>query len=137
MTQIKICSKCKVEKPLTEFHSNKSRKDGKHHRCAICNRIQTKEWQQLNPDKVKNNGLKYQYGITLVEYVEMLEAQEGRCKICKTDVPGGKGSFHVDHCHDSGKVRGLLCHYCNVGMGNFKDNISTLASAILYLKEHQ
>jgi hypothetical protein len=137
MTQTKACSQCKIEKPLTEFFSNKSRKDGKHHQCAICHRIRTKKWQQLNPDKVKNNVLKYQYGITLEKYLEILEAQNGRCKICGTDIPGGKGSFHVDHCHDSGKVRGLLCHYCNVGIGNFKDNISTLASAILYLKEHQ
>jgi len=66
----------------------------------------------------------------------MLEAQNGRCKICGTDAPNGMGTFHVDHCHITSKVRGLLCHKCNVGLGHFNDNISILSAAILYLNEH-
>ena len=66
----------------------------------------------------------------------MLEAQNGRCKICGTDTPMGTGAFHVDHCHMTNKVRGLLCHKCNVGLGHFNDNISLLSTAILYLNEH-
>ena len=66
----------------------------------------------------------------------MLEAQNGRCKICGTDTPMGNGAFHVDHCHMTNKVRGLLCHKCNVGLGHFNDNISLLSTAILYLNEH-
>jgi hypothetical protein len=134
---VKVCSKCKEGKLLTEFSSNKSRKDGKHHRCNICNRIETKKWQQANVDKVKNNGLKYQYGITLAKYLEILEAQNGRCILCDTDTPGGRGSFHVDHCHNSGKIRGLLCHHCNVGLGHFKDQESLLLKAALYLHNHR
>jgi len=133
----KVCSKCKEEKLLDDFHSNKSRKDGKHHRCNVCNRLETKKWQQTNAAKVKNNGLKYQYGITLERFLEILEAQNGRCALCGTDTPGGKGSFHVDHCHSSSKIRGLLCHHCNVGLGHFKDQTSLLLKAILYLRNHR
>lgn len=132
----KVCSKCKCELPLSSFCSNKSRKDGKQTWCAECGRAQRKTWIQANPEKVRNHSLKKRYGISLDRYLEMLEAQNGRCAICGTDVPGGSGSFHVDHCHDSGKVRDLLCNNCNLGLGYFKDNESILLKAALYLNTH-
>jgi hypothetical protein len=137
MTQIKVCSKCKIEKSLTEFHKATKSKDGYNCYCKFCNKLNSASYRVTNPNKARSAELKRLYGITLNDYLEILEAQNGRCAICGTDVPGGKGAFHVDHCHTSNKVRGLLCHHCNVGIGNFKDNISTLASAILYLSEHQ
>ena len=63
----------------------------------------------------------------------MRDSQNGRCAICKTDSPGGKGNWHLDHCHDSKNVRGLLCGTCNVGLGMFKDNPLLLAAAADYL----
>ena len=136
MTQIKFCSACIEDKLLTEFHKDSSRKDGRRTTCKECANKRGSAYHAANPDRARDHQLRRNFGITLVDYVEMLEAQDGRCKICKTNVPGGKGSFHVDHCHNSGKVRGLLCQQCNVGIGHFKDNISTLASAILYLTEN-
>jgi hypothetical protein len=133
----KVCSKCKEEKLAEEFYKDSSKKDCLNIICKECSSKQCSAYRAANSFKLKDNKLRRSYGISLVDYLEMLEAQNGRCKICKTDVPGGAGSFHVDHCHSSNKVRGLLCHHCNVGIGNFKDNISTLASAILYLSEHQ
>lgn len=66
----------------------------------------------------------------------LLEAQDNRCAICGTDEPGGRGDgFVVDHCHSTGRIRGLLCSACNTGLGLFKDNAETLAKAIKYLKD--
>ena len=64
----------------------------------------------------------------------MLAAQGGRCAICGTDEPGGTG-WHTDHCHVTGRVRGILCHHCNVGLGCFKDNPEFMREAIKYLEE--
>lgn len=72
------------------------------------------------------------YGISEDE-VRAAEATE-RCMICKTDNPGDRG-WAIDHDHDTGAVRGVLCQFCNVGLGMFRDNIEALESAISYLKE--
>jgi len=90
---------------------------------------------KANPEQTRCAKLRRNYGITLAEYDEMLEAQGGRCKIeaCRTDVPGGHGRFHVDHNHETGKIRGLLCHRCNIGLGHFRDSPHLLQSARDYL----
>jgi hypothetical protein len=132
----KVCTKCLIEKPLTEFHKDLGKKDGLRNDCRACSCSRARKHHADNPDKAKDFNLRRYYGITLAEYQDILEAQNGRCAICGTDVPGGKGVFHVDHCHNSGKVRGLLCHHCNVGLGHFKDNESILLKAALYLSNH-
>jgi hypothetical protein len=74
------------------------------------------------------------YGLTEEGWAEILATQGGRCGICRTDVPGGRGErWHIDHCHETNRVRGLLCHNCNVGLGNFRDSPSILAAALDYL----
>lgn len=90
-----------------------------------------------NPAAHRRANIKKRYGISLDDYDRMLEEQGNRCGICGTDTPRGHGHFHIDHCHDSGKIRGLLCHSCNTALGGFKDSISLLASAIQYLSEHE
>jgi hypothetical protein len=75
----------------------------------------------------------YLYGITSEQYAALLEQQGDRCAICRTDTPGGKGGWHVDHDHAIGRVRGLLCHYCNLALGNFKDDPTRLRAALEYL----
>jgi predicted nucleic acid-binding Zn ribbon protein len=72
------------------------------------------------------------YGITPEQYDAMLDRQDHRCAVCRTDTPNGKG-WHVDHDHASGKVRGILCGNCNNGIGNFHDDPATLRAAIDYL----
>lgn len=94
---------------------------------------QMKAKYHADPRAHKNRMLKYNFGITLAEYEAMLERQ-GHCSaICFADEPGGQGGFHVDHCHVTGKVRGLLCHRCNTGLGLFKDSAALLRHAALYL----
>ena len=73
------------------------------------------------------------YGITEAEYETMVSEQSGLCRLCGGK-PNGKGALHIDHDHSTGKVRGLLCHSCNTGLGSFKDNPELMALAIKYLK---
>lgn len=104
---------------------------------------QDKKYREANPDKVRKNSLAYinrnkealeekrikrVYGINKTEYQEMLERQEGKCAICKK-----KEKLVIDHDHESGKVRGLLCTRCNTAIGYFLDDIESIKSAISYL----
>lgn len=84
----------------------------------------------------RKSKLKSTYGITPEQYEEMLAAQGGCCAICHAKKPGGRTKlFFIDHCHTTGKVRGLLCMRCNTGLGLFMDNQKFLSNAISYLKE--
>lgn len=77
---------------------------------------------------------RYKFGLTPEQYDDMLSAQNFRCAICLTDVPGNRG-WCVDHCHVQGHVRGLLCNNCNVGLGHFRDDPAIIANAIAYLNK--
>jgi len=74
------------------------------------------------------------YGIEPEEYLQMHKNQQGRCVICGEE-PTTKRGLHLDHCHETGKVRGLLCHGCNTGIGSFGDDPELLKKALDYLKE--
>lgn len=78
--------------------------------------------------------LKKKYGLTPEQYDEMLEAQGGGCAICGT--PPGDIALHVDHCHETGRVRGLLCFPCNAGLGQFKHDPELLLAAASYAGAH-
>lgn len=91
-----------------------------------------KKWYRKNQDITRNSRLKYVYGITLSEYENMLKAQNGVCAICFHVSDDGK-NLCVDHNHDTGEVRGLLCSKCNTAIGLLKENTDYLLSAIKYL----
>ena len=105
-----------------------------------------RQWRKLNPDydkknrnheKVRENAWRRRYGITREDYEQMLKSQEGACAICRTNKVGRNHTyFHVDHDHETGKIRGLLCDLCNRGLGYFKDDFKILYSATIYLKNH-
>jgi Autographiviridae endonuclease VII len=104
------------------------------------------KWRGNNPDKVKfmrwRGHIKFTYKITSKEYDEMIEQQNGLCKICNKPetkmnmLKDGIQRLSVDHCHKTGKVRGLLCGKCNTALGSLRDSIDTLNSAIAYLSSH-
>ncbi len=73
------------------------------------------------------------YNIGLEDYNKMWADQSGCCAICGIHSSALPKSLMVDHCHATGAVRGLLCNECNLGVGKFKDNITTLQNAIKYL----
>jgi hypothetical protein len=80
--------------------------------------------------------LKTNYGISQSDYQRLFDLQDGQCAICGTTDPKHYGMFNVDHDHETGKVRGLLCAQCNQGLGKFRDNIHFLEQAVLYLSKH-
>lgn len=98
-----------------------------------------KEWKIANPDRAKSMArkahLKYHYNITPEEFDSMLSAQNNSCGICYRQF-GGKVKLHVDHCHETNKVRALLCHRCNTAIGSFQESSELLRSAAAYLETH-
>jgi hypothetical protein len=86
-------------------------------------------WRERAPGYMRQ----YLYGLTPEAYAALLETQDARCAICRTDTPGGKGGWHVDHNHATGLVRGLLCTNCNQGLGQFADDPDRLRAAADYL----
>lgn len=87
-------------------------------------------------DRQRKYQLQSKYGITEDDYQQLLISQEYSCAICKTQNPTGKWKvFAVDHCHDTGIVRGLLCNECNRGMGLLGDSVERLQQAIDYLNK--
>ncbi len=91
------------------------------------------KWAKANPDKVRNTRLKTKYNITIEDYNQMFDNQKGCCAICNTHQSELKKILYVDHNHDTGEVRGLLCHICNSILGYAKDNTEILNNAIKYL----
>lgn len=91
-------------------------------------------WTAKNKDRMRTFHLRYLYGLTTEEFETLLHKQNGRCAICGTDKPGGKGQMAVDHDHATGKVRGLLCSSCNMALGIFGDSETLLVKALAYLR---
>tara|TARA_Y100000389_G_C17126597_1_gene348116 strand:- start:163 stop:534 length:372 start_codon:yes stop_codon:yes gene_type:complete len=85
----------------------------------------------------KVNELKRKYNITRDEYIGMFEQQNYACGICNMAIKPFTKFTHVDHCHSTDKVRGILCMNCNNGLGKFKDNKERMMQAVLYLIEHE
>lgn len=143
---MKSCTKCGIVKPLSEFHKDRSTHDGHACQCKECAKARARDWYYSNPERAKqarqgwadrNRGkvnehrraraaanpkiaqetrLKHRYGITLDEFNQIL---------------------HVDHDHESGRVRGLLCPSCNRGIGQLGDDPGRVRAAAAYLDEYQ
>lgn len=102
--------------------------------CVKCAAVRQLQWRKENTARHRNTVLLRKYGITLADFKQMLVVQGGVCAICDgTDIQG-TGDWHVDHDHATGKVRGVLCSFCNTGLGMFKDNPKALMKAVRYLK---
>lgn len=126
------CITCKKDHPTEAF--KKVRGGGLGKRCGRCRELvknnSARFWKD-KPTMRKHYGLTTKYGITLEDYAEMNAAQKGCCAICEKET-----ALVVDHCHQSGNLRKLLCNQCNVGLGHFKDNPDLLEAAAAYLREH-
>jgi hypothetical protein len=87
-----------------------------------------------HPERMREKNLKKWYGITLADYNRMFEEQNGCCLICGVHQSEVKKTFNVDHDHETGEVRGLLCNMCNSGLGLFRDDPTLVQRALDYLK---
>lgn len=128
------CPKCNEAKELSEFNKDKHTAFGIAIYCRKCNKEKANNRYKNYKDEHRNTQLKSDYNITLNEYVELLNKQNGKCAICDTSENNGK-NMYIDHDHTTGKIRGLLCHQCNFGLGHFKDNVELLKKAIKYLQK--
>lgn len=146
---VKICTKCKKEKGISDFSLNKGKKSGFESWCRKCTAENSKKWYHKNKSnpKIKQQRrdykLQYDYGITLNEYDIMLEKQNGVCAICGCEETNngrwktGPIRLSVDHNHKTNKVRGLLCNNCNTALGGFRVdelNINLLLKATEYIR---
>jgi len=147
---MKTCVKCKLLLPITEFWKNHRAADGLMYSCKKCAQIRSSTNYRNTIENRKSYSKRYEiekrerpasysvkrkdrfkaYGITKEQYDSMLTEQRNKCKICNE----GK-KLHIDHCHVTGKVRGLLCQNCNTLLGHAKESNDILLNAVAYLKE--
>lgn len=132
--RLKHCKYCTQERNQNNLLNNPNRRAE--------NYKYKNQWSRDNPERNRNSYLKRIYGITSVEYEKIAEDQNHNCAICnkketKQNIFGNPKRLAVDHCHSTGKVRGLLCFHCNSSIGKFKEDIETLENAINYLKKHK
>lgn len=103
-------------------------------------KVEGRPLQDRNSWEDNQRGRYRRYGLTEESYLALFSAQGGCCAVCgaalkEKNTPGDrKFNTHIDHCHTSGKVRGLLCSGCNLGLGHFKDDPARLLAAAAYLK---
>lgn len=128
--QLNTCIKCKKEL-IEGVNWPPSYAKIKQYMCRDCKNTYSRKWREKNPGAYKE----WKYGITQEEYDARLLAQGGKCAICRTTDPGGRGNnWNIDHCHETGEIRGLLCWSCNTGLGKFKDSKELLKNAYDYLR---
>ncbi|AMW36098.1 endonuclease VII [Xanthomonas phage XAJ24] len=142
----KVCNKCSKELPLSQFHKQTNSPDGLRYSCKSCTsrRMSKKYDTPEEKESQRRASVKWKYGITW-EQVEGLHSAQGcACAICSRPISLSvqtKDKMHqsirIDHCHGSGKVRGLLCDWCNVGLGRFSDSPETLRRAAAYLENNR
>ena len=101
--------------------------------CRECHKAKCLVRWHSRPQLDRQASRSYKYGITADDFKQMFETQQGKCAICNEE-PKTKRGLHVDHDHETGKVRGLLCHGCNVALGSFKEDVTLLNKAIEYLR---
>jgi hypothetical protein len=127
--EAKVCAVCAAEKPLTAFHKQGVRR---HSYCADCYnaRYRGKARKPVSAEARRAQNVKARYGVTVEQVGAMLEAQGGVCAICRSEPLRPV----IDHCHKTSKVRGVLCHPCNVALAHVEDE-AFRAAALEYLRE--
>ena len=144
---VKTCSKCGQRKKLEDFYKSKYTKDGRKSACKVCERKHAQKKRRENKNhwdtKDRKNNLKKLYGMTVEEYDQMFEDQNGVCAICgqlETRIHIFNGlpqRLAIDHNHETGKIRGLLCSKCNLILGQINDDGVWLINALQYLKKYE
>ncbi len=137
----KMCCRCKVVKPASDFYKSAHQQSGLFSSCRDCEKSRIKRaedirsayWKKYYRNKTQEKHLLRKYGIDKKTRQEMLKNQNGLCAICGKSEDILPRILVVDHCHNSSKVRGLLCQLCNTGLGAFEDDIARVLRAASYL----
>lgn len=123
-----------------EFHKDIRNKTGKRSNCKQCDKKASVLWKEQNKQHIAEYNTKYKrkynYGLEHTQYEELLSNQNYRCAVCNTHKEDLKRGLVVDHCHTTGKYRGLLCHSCNVAIGMLKESEDNFMAAISYLRSY-
>lgn len=117
MSNTQVCVKCKIDKDLDTYHADRRTGNRKRNVCIDCRQKQ----------RIVTN-------LSTFDYAKLLVEQNNACAICGIEATELKRELSVDHNHETNKIRGLLCHHCNIGLGNFKDSTTLLSVAIEYLE---
>ena len=131
--ELKTCSKCGEEKPIDHFYPNRRP-------CKMCMRAYHQAFAAARPHYHRNRNLLRRYGISADEYQTLLANQNFVCPICEVEISEtleykAKRPVVVDHNHETGEVRGILCSGCNLVLGHARENTTILYKAIVYLSE--
>lgn len=144
----KKCSKCGIDKLFSEFGKDKTKKLGVTSYCRVCAAENRKKHYRKSPEQEKAKlrayyaknketfrgySLKALYGLSEEQFMAMKSSQGNACKICRTHESDLKRGLFVDHCHATGRIRGLLCQSCNTMLGTARDSILVLQAGIAYL----
>jgi len=132
MEKGKTCVTCKQWKLFSNYWRHSSGRFGLRPQCKVCIRNVQRRYRKSSSGKIHGRKkIIHQYGLSVDKFNEQLENQKFRCFICRKI---SKKTLFIDHDHKNGKVRGLLCNRCNVGLANFDDDISRIKWAALYLR---
>jgi len=141
----KVCSGCGESKSLDEFHKNSKSLDERQSACKSCQiernqkwsaankdykKQRDRQWYTTNKDQINSRRRTLRYGLTEDQYQSMIRDQAGCCGICNQLTE----TLVVDHCHNTGDVRGLLCNRCNINLGGLGDTIESVRAALRYLE---
>ena len=126
---LRRCADCTVVKPENEFPPAPNKASGRHTYCRPCNNARSRESRQRLYGGSAEYHRRARYGLEAGEFNEILLDQGDLCALC-----GEQPAAHVDHCHEKGHVRGILCFNCNGGLGQFRDRVDILKKAIDYLE---
>jgi len=143
----RVCKTCGKEKPLYQFVKDKTCSFGYSHRCRDCRgamrskdyyeKPEKRQKETRTPSQFREKHLKQTYGLTMAAYDNMAKAQDHRCSICGAHQEDLPYLLHVDHHHESGKIRELLCKNCNMLLGHAREDLSILDKAKEYLIRHK
>jgi hypothetical protein len=127
------CRNCRLTKPYAAFHWQQDK--GRYaYTCKACRSEREKAAHLAAPERRRANVIRAKYGMSLEDYDGLLRAQGGGCAMCGATTNPDASSLAVDHCHATGRVRGILCGPCNKGIGLLKDDPALLMRGAEYLR---
>ena len=147
---MQTCFKCKELKSLSDYGRDLRKKSGLQARCRACSskhemeryyakheesKAYNRARYKKNPGRIKDQNLRKWYGIDLTTHFEMIKNQHNKCFTCNKEFTKTSPAC-VDHCHQTGKVRDLLCTKCNTALGMVNDNVSVLKNLTEYIERH-